>query len=97
MDQWDEKTSASRAGSKDSQRLRGWIQDEPVEVLQAGSMAEEEQRIESLLTKQIADPPQAVPLAFWGGPFPDRLRGPVIGPSFEFATALRQWVADTSC
>ena len=55
MDRWDEKTSSSRAGSKDSQRLRGWIQDEPVEVLQAGSMAEEEQLVESLLIKQIAD------------------------------------------
>jgi len=35
-------------------------------------------------------------LAFLGLALLDRLRGYVIGPSFEFAAALRQWVADTS-
>ena len=55
MDRWDEKTSSSHAGSKDSQRLRGWIQDEPVDDLHAGSMAKEEQLVESLLIMQIAD------------------------------------------
>ena len=35
-------------------------------------------------------------LAFLGLALLDRLRGHVIGPSFEFAAALRQWVADTS-
>jgi len=43
VDRWDEKTSSSHAGSKDSQRLHGWIQDEPVDDLQAGSLAKEEQ------------------------------------------------------
>ena len=90
---------SSHAGSQDSQRLRGWIQDEPVEVLQAGSMAEEEQLVESLLIKQIADSTdwkKPVPLAFRGGPFQPP-RGHMIGPSFEIAAALCQWVAGTSC
>ena len=51
------KDVSSRAGRKDSQRLRGWTQDEPVDDLQAGSMAEREQLVESLLIKQIADRP----------------------------------------
>jgi len=63
------KDVSSRAWSQDSQRLRDWTQDEPVEVLHAGSMAEEEQPAKPLFTKQIADRPQAVPLAFRGGPF----------------------------
>ena len=38
------KDVSSRAWSQDIQRLRDWTQDKPVEVLQAGSMAEEEPR-----------------------------------------------------
>jgi len=49
------KDVSSRAGSKDSQRPCGWIQDEPVDDLQAGSMAEEEQPAKPLLITQIAD------------------------------------------
>ena len=49
------KNVSSRAGSKDSQRLRGWIQDEPGDDLHAGSIAEEEQPVKPLFTKQIAD------------------------------------------
>ena len=71
------KDVSSRAGSQDSQRLCDWIQDEPVEVLQARSMAEEEQLVESLLIKQLPDslkpfPDQQssqFPLAFRGRPF----------------------------
>ena len=94
---------SSHAGSQDSQRLRGWIQDEPVEVLQAGSMSEEEQLVESLI-KSIAGSLKPFPdrhsspfLCFFGAGLLDRLQGPVIGPSFEIAAALRQWVAGTSC
>ena len=54
-DRRDEKTWSSRAGSKDSQRPRGWTQDEPGGDLHAGSMAKEQQLVESLLIKQIAD------------------------------------------
>ena len=71
--------SSSRAGSKDSQRLRGWTQDEPVEVLQAGSMAEEEQLAESLLIKQLPDRLSSQLLLHFGAGLTDRLRGPVIG------------------
>ena len=53
---------SSRAWSHDSQKLRDWTQDEPVEVLQAGSMAEEEQPAKPLFTKPIADSTQAVSL-----------------------------------
>ena len=45
VDRRDEKTWSSRAGSKDSQRLCGWIQDEPGDDLHAGSMAKEEQLV----------------------------------------------------
>ena len=48
-------SKASCPVSKDSQRLRGWTQDEPVDHLQAGSKAEEEQLVESLLITQIPD------------------------------------------
>ena len=65
----DEKTWSSRAGSKDSQRPRGWTQDQPGDDLHAGSIAKEEQLVESLLIKQIADRKKAVPLAFRGGLF----------------------------
>ena len=88
---------SSRAGSKESQRPRGWTQDEPGDDLHAGSMAKEEQLVESLLTKQVADRKKTVSLAFWGGPPQTTSVGHVIGPSFEFAAALRQWVAGTSC
>jgi len=54
-DRREEKTWSSRAGSKDSQWPRGWTQDEPGNDLHAGSMAKEEQLVESLLIKQIAD------------------------------------------
>jgi len=58
-------------------------------------MAKEEQLVESLLIKQIANRKKRFLLPFGAG-FLDRLRGHVIGPSFEFAAALRQWVAGTS-
>ena len=60
-------------------------------------MAEEEQLVESLLTKQIADCTKQFLPCLLGRAFSDHLWGHVIGPSFEFAAALRQWVADTSC
>ena len=59
-------------------------------------MAEEEQPAKPLLITQIADSLKQFLLPF-GAAFSDRLRGPVIGPSFEIAAALRQWVAGTSC
>ena len=52
-DRQDEKTWSSRAGRKDSQRPRGWTQDEPGDDLNAGSTAKEEQLVKSLLIKQI--------------------------------------------
>ena len=58
-------------------------------------MAKEEQLVKSLI-KQIADRTKQFLLPFGAG-FSDHLRGHVIGPSFEFAAALRQWVAGTSC
>ena len=58
--------------------------------------AKEEQLVESLLMKQIPDRTKQFLLPFGAG-LADRLRGHVIGPSFEPAAALRQWVAGTSC
>ena len=59
-------------------------------------MAKEEQPVKRLLTKQIADRKKQFLLPFGAG-LSDHPWGPVIGPSFEIAAALRQWVADTSC
>ena len=69
VDLWDEKTCSSCTGSKDSQRPRGWTQDQHRDDLHAGSMAKQEQLVKSLLIKQIADRKKAVPLAFRGGLF----------------------------
>ena len=69
MDRWDDKTWSSCAGSKDSQRPCGWIQDEHRDDLQAGSMAKEEQLVKSLLIKQIADRKKQFLLPFGAGLF----------------------------
>ena len=58
--------------------------------------AKEEQLVESLLITQIPDWKKQFLLPFGAGSS-DRLRGHVIGPSFDFTAALPQWVADTSC
>ena len=74
------KDVSSREVSKDSQRLRDWTQDYPVD---------------DLLIKSIADSLMQFLLPF-GACLTDRLWGYVIGPSLESAVALHQWAADTS-
>ena len=75
------KDVSSHAVSKDSQRLRDWTPDEPVDYL---------------LIKSIADSPHAVPLAFRGGSFHEadrRLTKPF--PDRQSSQFLLQQIADS--
>ena len=100
---------SGRAVSKDSQRLRHWTPDEPVDILlikidrrlpscsPSCLFHEADRRLtQPSLTQQVATPTSRFFLAFPGLALLERLRGYVIGPSLESTADLHQSAADTS-